>query len=112
MKTVISALALSFAMIGAASATEPSGELDYPPVTQSQSTTTRAQVQAELQAAQAAGQVTFGELEVPAPVHGVASAPTREEVQAEARDAEAHGQVSFGELDYQSADQIGARAHS
>lgn len=112
MKTAISAIALSFTMLGAAYATEPSGELDYPPVVQSQSTVTRAQVQAELQAARAAGQVTFGELEMPAAVHGVASASDREQVAAEAHDAQVQGQSSFGDLDYQHAEYVGAPVHS
>ncbi|MCD0504503.1 DUF4148 domain-containing protein [Bordetella petrii] len=102
MKTLVSAVMLSMTMMGAAYAAEPSGELDYPPVQNSASTVTRAQVQAELQAAKAAGQVTFGETEQPA-VHAAGAAPTRAEVRAEAQAARNQGDNAFGELDYQAS---------
>ncbi len=103
MKTLVSALMLSMTMIGSAAyAAEPSGELDYPPVQHSASTVTRAQVQAELQAAKAAGQVTFGELEQPA-AYAAGSAPTRAEVRAQAQAARDNGADAFGELDYQAS---------
>jgi len=102
MKTLISAAVLSMTMMGAAYAVEPSGELDYPPTQQAASTVTRAQVQAELQAAKAAGQVTFGELEQPA-AYAAGPAPTRAEVRADAHAARDSGADAFGELDYQAS---------
>src|SRR3546814_2036909 len=67
MKTLASLLLISATFAGAAAyAQEPSGELDYPPVHDTASTVTRAQIQAELQAAKAAGLVTFGEIDEPA----------------------------------------------
>ncbi|MBO9356230.1 DUF4148 domain-containing protein [Bordetella petrii] len=102
MKTLVSATLLSLTMMGAAYAGEPSGELDYPPVQNTASTVTRAQVQAELQAAKAAGQVTFGELEQPA-AYAAGPVPSRAEVRAEARAAQQNGNDAFGELDYQAS---------
>ena len=67
MKTLASLLLISATFAGtAAYAQEPSGELDYPPAISQTSSLTRAQVVAELQAAKAAGQVTFGEIDEPA----------------------------------------------
>jgi len=102
MKTLISAAVLSMTMMGAAYAADPSGELDYPPVQNTASTVSRAQVQAELQAAKAAGQVTFGELEQPA-AYAAGPAPTRAEVRADAHAARDNGADAFGELDYQAS---------
>jgi len=102
MKTLVSAAMISMTMMGAAYAAEPSGELDYPPAVEQTSALTRAQVVAELQAARAAGQVTFGETEqAAAPV--ASSTLTRAQVQAEAAEARAHGAYAFGELDYQAS---------
>ena len=103
MKTLVSAMMLSMTMIGAAAyAGEPSGELDYPPVQNTASTVTRAQIQAELQAAKAAGQVTFGELEQPA-AYAAGAAPSRADVQADAQAARDSGADAFGEQDYQAS---------
>ncbi|WP_055311235.1 DUF4148 domain-containing protein, partial [Bordetella pertussis] len=60
---------------------------------------TREQVRAELAAAKAAGQVTFGELDYPAPAAAPAAGKTREQVRAELAAAKAAGEVTFGELD-------------
>ena len=60
---------------------------------------TREQVQQELQAAKAAGQVTFGELDYP-PAIAQQTGMTREQVQQELQSAKAAGQVTNGELDY------------
>ncbi|HYG45270.1 MAG TPA: DUF4148 domain-containing protein [Bordetella sp.] len=103
MKTLVSAVMLSMTMMGAAYAGEPSGELDYPPVQTTASTVTRAQIQAELQAAKAAGQVTFGELEQPAAYAGAGSVPSRAAVRAEIQAAHDNGADAFGELDYQAS---------
>jgi len=95
MKTLVSAAMISMTMMGAAYAAEPSAELDYPPAVEQTSALTRAQVVAELQAARAAGQVTFGETEqAAAPV--ASSTLTRAQVQAEAAEARAHGAYAFG----------------
>jgi len=63
---------------------------------------TREQVRAELAAAKAAGQVTFGELDYP-PAAAPAAGKTREQVRAELAAAKAAGEVTFGELDYPPA---------
>lgn len=112
MKTLVSAVMLSMTMMGAAYAGEPSGELDYPPINTAASSVTRAQVQAELQAAKAAGQVTFGELEQPAAyAASPAPAPTRAEVRAEAQAARDNGSDAFGELDYQASYGVTSSSH-
>ncbi|MBV7484000.1 DUF4148 domain-containing protein [Bordetella sp. BOR01] len=102
MKTLVSAVMLSMTMMGAAYAGEPSGELDYPPVQNTASNVTRAQIQAELQAAKAAGQVTFGEQEQPA-AHAAGPVPSRAAVRAETQAAHDNGADAFGELDYQAS---------
>lgn len=60
---------------------------------------TREQVQQELQAAKAAGQVTFGELDYP-PAAVERTSLSREQVQQELQSAKAAGQVTSAELDY------------
>ena len=60
---------------------------------------TREQVQQELQAAKAAGQVTFGELDYP-PAATASTGMSREQVGAELQSAKIAGQVTSAELDY------------
>ncbi|KNE28426.1 DUF4148 domain-containing protein [Achromobacter spanius] len=60
---------------------------------------TREQVQQELQAAKAAGQVTFGELDYP-PATVQQTSLTRAQVQQELQAAKIAGQVTSAELDY------------
>ena len=60
---------------------------------------TREQVQQELQAAKAAGQVTFGELDYP-PATAAGTGMSREQVGAELQSAKIAGQVTSAELDY------------
>lgn len=62
---------------------------------------TREQVQQELQAAKAAGQVTTAELDYP-PRAAVSQSggKTREQVRQELAEAKARGEYTFGELDY------------
>ena len=60
---------------------------------------TREQVQQELQAAKAAGQVTFGELDYP-PATTERASLSREQVQQELQSAKVAGQVTSAELDY------------
>ena len=60
---------------------------------------TREQVQQELQAAKAAGQVTFGEQDYP-PATVQRTSLSREQVQQELQSAKVAGQVTSAELDY------------
>ena len=60
---------------------------------------TRAQIVAELQAAKAASQVAFGEIEEPAQV-AATSDVTREAVRAEADTTREYGPAAFGIYDY------------
>ena len=62
MKTLVSALILSATFMGSAYA----GELDYPPGLDTQSSLTRVQVQQELAAARANGELVSGEEGYPA----------------------------------------------
>ena len=62
MKTLVSALILSATLMGSAYA----GELDYPPGLDTQSSLTRVQVQQELAAARANGELVSGEEGYPA----------------------------------------------
>lgn len=62
---------------------------------------TREQVQQELQAAKAAGQVTSGELDYPPRAAATQTVgKTREQVREELAQAKARGEYTFGELDY------------
>ena len=98
MKTLVSALILSASFIGAAQA----GELDYPPALDTQSTVTRAQVQQELAAARANGELAFGEegYAAAAFAHAQAGDKTRAQVKQELAAARAQGLTDSGELDY------------
>ncbi|MCY1541448.1 hypothetical protein D9M68_771420 [compost metagenome] len=96
MKTFVSALILSASFIGAAQA----GELDYPPPLNTESTVTRAQVQQELAAARANGELAFGEEGYAATSFTHASDKTRSQVQQELAAAQANGLTDSGELDY------------
>ena len=100
MKTLVSALILSASFIGAAQA----GELDYPPALNTQSTVTRAQVQQELAAARANGELAFGEEGYAATAfafaHPQAGDKSRAQVQQELAAARAQGLTDSGELDY------------
>ncbi|MDF3858931.1 DUF4148 domain-containing protein [Achromobacter denitrificans] len=96
MKTLVSALILSASFIGAAQA----GELDYPPPLNTQSTVTRAQVQQELAAARANGELVAGEEGYAATAFAHAGDKTRGQVQQELAAARAHGLTDSGELDY------------
>ena len=100
MKTLVSALILSATFMGAAYA----GELDYPPVQDSHSSVTRAQVQQELADARAKGELASGEEGYPATAYAqVGAAKTRVQVQQELAAARARGLTESGELDYPPA---------
>ncbi len=96
MKTLVSALILSASFIGAAQA----GELDYPPALNTQSTVTRAQVQQELAAARANGELVSGEEGYAATLYAHAGDKTRAQVKQELAAARAQGLTDGGELDY------------
>ena len=98
MKTLVSALILSASFIGAAQA----GELDYPPAANTQSTVTRAQVQQELAAARANGELATTEEGYAATATAFASAgdKSRAQVKQELAAARAQGLTESGELDY------------
>jgi hypothetical protein len=98
MKNVTSALILaaSLASFGASAfAAAPM----FPSAPKSTSSLTRAQVLAELQQAKAAGQVTFGENDVPTAVAS-SSNVTRAQVEAEAANARAHHQDTLAAQGY------------
>jgi len=97
MKTLVSALILSASFIGAAQA----GELDYPPALNTESTVTRAQVQHELAAARANGELVSGEEGYAATTFvAVGNDKTRAQVKQELAAARAQGLTESGELDY------------
>ncbi|MFD4836136.1 DUF4148 domain-containing protein [Achromobacter sp. NPDC058515] len=96
MKTLVSALILSASFIGTAQA----GELDYPPALNTQSTVTRAQVQQELAAARANGELVSGEEGYAAAPFAHAGDKTRAQVQQELAAARAQGLTESGELAY------------
>ena len=97
MKNLVSALILSASFIGAAQA----GELDYPPALNTQSTVTRAQVQQELAAARANGELVSGEEGYAATAFAsTGSDKTRAQVKQELAAARAQGLTESGELDY------------
>ena len=96
MKTLVSALILSASVIGAAQA----GELDYPPALDTHSSVTRAQVQQELAAARANGELVSGEEGYAVATFVQAGDKTRAQVQQELAAARAQGLTESGELDY------------
>jgi hypothetical protein len=98
MKTLVSALILSASFIGAAA---QAGELDYPPELNTASTVTRAQVQQELAAARANGElVSGGEGYAATAFASVGADKTRAQVKQELAAARAQGLTESGELDY------------
>ncbi|CUI94288.1 DUF4148 domain-containing protein [Achromobacter xylosoxidans] len=96
MKTLVSALILSASFIGAAQA----GELDYPPALDTHSTVTRAQVQQELVAARANGELVSTEEGSAATAFASAGDKSRAQVKQELAAARAQGLTDSGELDY------------
>lgn len=96
MKTLVSALILTASFLGAAHA----GELDYPPAVDTHSTVTRAQVQQELAAARANGELAGGEEGYAATGYASAGDKSRAQVKQELAAARAQGLTESGELDY------------
>jgi Domain of unknown function (DUF4148) len=96
MKTLVSALILTASFLGAAHA----GELDYPPAVDTHSTVTRAQVQQELAAARANGELASGEEGYAATAYTSAGDKSRAQVKQELAAARAQGLTESGELDY------------
>ncbi len=99
MKTLVSALILSASVIGVAQA----GELDYPPALDTHSTVTRAQVQQELAAARANGELVSTEEGYAAASFVSAGDKSRAQVKQELAAARALGLTDSGELDYPPA---------
>ncbi|MCF7767832.1 DUF4148 domain-containing protein [Achromobacter pulmonis] len=96
MKTLVSALILSASVIGVAQA----GELDYPPALDTHSTVTRAQVQQELAAARANGELVSTEEGYAAVSFVSAGDKSRAQVKQELAAARAQGLTESGELEY------------
>ncbi|HYG45136.1 MAG TPA: DUF4148 domain-containing protein [Bordetella sp.] len=106
MKTLATALLVSMGLLSAgAYAATPNIEPNNVPFQGvyghvDSNAATRAQVQADLAQAKAAGLVTFGEQDYPAVQVSTAAGKTRQQVRDELADAKANGQYTFGELDY------------
>lgn len=106
MKTLATSLVLSMSLLSAgAYAASPNIEPNNVPFQGvygqvDADAPTRAQVQADLAQAKAAGLVTYGEQDYPAVQVAAAAGKTREQVKAELAQAKANGQYTFGELDY------------
>jgi len=86
----------SLAYLGSAQA----GELDWPPADTSVSSVSRADVQADLQAARALGQLASGEQEYPVTAYADAGDASRAAVRADLQAARHAGLTRSGELDY------------
>lgn len=108
MKTLASLLLISATFAGtSAYAASPNSEPNNVPFQgvygqADANAPTRAQIVAELQAAKAAGQVTFGEIDEPA-TQFAASTLTRGQVRAEALAAREHDPVASDIYDYSYA---------
>ncbi|MCD0502556.1 DUF4148 domain-containing protein [Bordetella petrii] len=106
MKTLATAVLMSLGLLSAgAYAASPNIEPNNVPFQGVYGQTdanapTRAQVQADLAQAKAAGLVTYGESDYPAAQTFAGPGKTREQVRAELAQAKANGQYTFGELDY------------
>jgi len=96
MKTLVSALVLSAAFVGAAQA----GELDWPPAADTASTLSRAQVRDELAQARADGEIVNGEQAYPAVAQAADSRLSRAQVRQELSAARANGEIVNGEQSY------------
>lgn len=97
---IAAALALTALTSQAASTAIPHGDQDWPPVIESHSTLTRAQVVAELQDARKNHRmaVTDGDqVQLRADELSTTSAVSREAVRAEAAAALKNGSIAFGE---------------
>jgi len=100
MKTIATSLIISFALIGAAQAGTPRGDTDNVPIQgticQAATSTSRAQVQAELQQAKTEGLVAFGDVDNVPFAAQADSNVTRAQVADEV--AKTPGATAFGDL--------------
>ncbi|OWT80894.1 MULTISPECIES: DUF4148 domain-containing protein [unclassified Achromobacter] len=100
MKTIATSLIISFALIGAAQAGTPRGDIDNVPFQgtygQADSSTSRAQIQAELQQAKNEGLVAFGDVDNVPFAAQAESSLTRAQVADEV--AKTPGATAFGDL--------------
>jgi len=100
MKTIATSLIISFALIGAAQAGTPRGDTDNVPFQgtygQADSSTSRAQIQAELQQAKNEGLVAFGDVDNAPFAAQADSTLTRAQVADEV--AKTPGATAFGDL--------------
>lgn len=93
-----SASASLLLLASGAALAEPAG-LNFPQLSQAKSSLTRAEVQAEVVRARAAGELDFTEVNYP-PAYNVASTLTREQVKAEVIAARAAGELDRPEVEY------------
>ncbi|ALM85475.1 DUF4148 domain-containing protein [Bordetella sp. N] len=100
MKTIATSLIVSFALIGAAQAATPRGDVDNVPFQgtygQADSSTSRAQIQAELEQAKTQGIVAFGDIDNAPFAAQAESNVSRAQVADEA--AKTPGATAFGDL--------------
>jgi len=101
MKTIATSLIVSFALIGAAQAGTPRGDIDNVPFQgtygQADSSTSRAQIQAELQQAKNEGLVAFGDVDNVPFAAQADSNVSRAQVAADV--AKTPGAIAFGDTD-------------
>jgi len=99
MKTIATSLIISFALIGAAQAGTPRGDIDNVPFqgsyNQVDSSTSRTQIQAELQQAKNEGLVAFGDSDNVAFAAQADSSVSRAQVAADV--AKTPGATAFGD---------------
>ncbi|ALM83846.1 DUF4148 domain-containing protein [Bordetella sp. N] len=100
MKTIATSLIVSFALIGAAQAATPRGDIDNVPFhgnyTQADNSASRSQIQAELQQAKSEGLVARGDLNNVPFAAQADSNVSRAQVAADA--AKTPGATAFGDL--------------
>jgi uncharacterized protein with FMN-binding domain len=102
VQTIVSSLAVSFALVAGAQAGTPRGDTNNTPFQgvygQNDSSVSREQVVADLQQARANGVVLFGDSDN-APFAAQASTPSVPAAQVDANSV--HGDVAFGDIDNQ-----------
>jgi DNA-binding LacI/PurR family transcriptional regulator len=103
VQTIVSSLAVSFALVAGAQAGTPRGDINNTPFQgvygqNDSSSVTREQVAADLQQARANGVVLFGDSDN-VPFAAQASTPSVPAAQVDANSV--HGDVAFGDIDNQ-----------